>query len=192
MEQTYQAVLCGDLLHDLHRDLVVIRRHIGFRIDRRQFMLRGCHFVVFRFCKHAQLPEFLVQFFHKSCHIGLDYAEIMIIHFLPLRRLCAEKRSSGETQIRAFIIHFLRYEEIFLFRADERDHTLCGIISEEPQDPERLHIQRLHGTQQRCFLIQCMAFIGTERSRDTQGLPFNERIGCGVPGGIASGLERRS
>ena len=189
MQQTNQTVSRRNLLHDLHGKLVVIGCDIGRRIDRRKLMLRGRHFVMLRLGKNAQLPQFLVQIRHVGRDARLDRAEIVVVHLLPLRRLCPEKRASREDQILTFFVHFSVHEEVFLLRPDGSAHTLDVRVAKQPQDAQRLLIQRLHGAQQRRFLIQCLAPIGAESRRDAEGLILDEGIGGRIPCGIASGLK---
>ena len=134
MQQTNQTVSRRNLLHDLHGKLVVIGCDIGRRIDRRKLMLRGRHFVMLRLGKNAQLPQFLVQIRHVGRDARLDRAEIVVVHLLPLRRLCPEKRASREDQILTFFVHFSVHEEVFLLRPDGSAHTLDVCVAKQPQD----------------------------------------------------------
>ena len=153
MQQAYQAVFCSYLLHDFHGQLVVVGRHIGGSINRGKFMLRGSHLVMLCLGQDAQFPEFPVELFHVSGHSGLDDAEVVIIHFLPLGRFCPEQCPSGKAKIRALIVHFLRDQEVFLLRSHGGADTFYRIVAEEPQDAQSLFVQSLHGTKEGCLLI---------------------------------------
>ena len=55
---------CGNALHHLHSELIVIHGDIGGRENGRQLMLGGGHLIVLRFGCDAQLPQFVVQLLH--------------------------------------------------------------------------------------------------------------------------------
>ena len=63
-------------------------------------MLSGSNFVVLCLSEDSELPEFLVEIVHELLNLGLDNAEVMVIHLLALGSLGAEKRSSGVLDIR--------------------------------------------------------------------------------------------
>ena len=189
VQQAHQPVAGGHLAHDLHGQLVMVGGHVGGGVNRGQFMLSGSHFVMLRFGQHTKLPQFFVQIRHISRYPGLDYAEIVIVQFLSLGGLCAEKRAAAEHQILALFEHVLIHQEILLFRAHAGAHTLDFRIAEEPQNAHGLLVQGLHGAQQGGFLVQGLAAIGTEGRGNAQGLILNEGVGGGIPGGIAPGLE---
>ena len=118
VKEAYQPVAGGDLLHDLHGQLVVVGGDIGGGVDRRQFVLGGCHLIVLGFGQDAQFPELLVQIGHIGGHAGFDNAEIVVVQLLTLRRLGAEERAAGEHEVLALFVHFFIDQEIFLFRPD--------------------------------------------------------------------------
>ena len=188
-QQAHQIVAGGDSLHDLHNQLVLVGSHIGYCINRSQFVLGGSYLVMFRLRIDTQFPQFCVQFLHIGFYPGFDSAEVVIIQFLPLGRLCTEQSPTAEDQILPLFIHGLVDQKILLLRAYAGMDALDVLIAEELQDPKGLLVQRLHGSQQRCFLIQGLATVGTERRGDAQGMSLNEGIGSGVPGSIAAGLK---
>ena len=134
VQQTDHAVLAGDLLQQLHGQLVVVGGNIGGRENRRKLMLRGGDLIVLGLGQNAELPEFLVQILHERGHARLDGAEIMVVQLLPLRRLRAEERAARVEQVLALIVKRLVDEEIFLLRADRRAHSPDGGVAEELQD----------------------------------------------------------
>ena len=129
MQQADQTVLGSDLLHDLHGELVVVGCDVGRGIDRGKLVLRRRNLVVLGFCEDSQLPQFFVQFLHKSGYARLDDAKVVIVHFLPLGRLCAEQGTPGKAEIGALVIHFLCDEKIFLLRTDITGNALDRITS---------------------------------------------------------------
>ena len=113
----------------------------------------------------------------------------MIAQFLPLRRLGTEKRAAGEDQIAAPVEQILVYEEVFLFGTDGGRDAGGVHPAEQMQNSDGLPVQRLHGTEERRFLVQRFAAPGTVRRRDAEDMILNESIGSRIPGGVAPGLK---
>ena len=186
VEQTYQIVFQGDLLHDLHGQLVMIRGNICGSENGSQLMLCRCNLVVLRLGKNTKLPQLFVQLFHVGSNSGLDGAEIVVIQLLTLGRFGAEQGSAGKDQVLTLVIHGFVDEEILLFRTDRGGHMLDIAVSEELQNTQRLLVQCFHRTQQRCFLVQCFAAVGTEGGGDAQSFALDKSVAGGVPSGVAS------
>ena len=87
MQQANHVVLAGDLLHQLHGELVVVGGDVRGRENRRKLMLTGGSLVMLGLSHDAELPQLLVQFLHKRGHTRLDRAEIVVIQLLTLGRL---------------------------------------------------------------------------------------------------------
>ena len=192
MEQANKTVPERDLLHDLHRQLVVIGCDVGCCVNGGKLMLRRGDFVVFGLRQNAKLPQLLVEVFHECCHAGLDGAEVVIVQLLSLRRLRAEERSAAEDEILALVKHLAVDQEILLLRSDGGFDAFDVLISEELQNAQRLLVDCLHRAQQRCFLIERFAAIGAERRRNAERFALQESVGRGVPGSVASCLKCRA
>ena len=190
MQQAYKTVLFRHALHDLHGELVMIGRHVGCRKDRRQLMLPRRNLIVLRLGKDAQLPELLVEIVHKGGDLRHDRAEIVIVHFLPLGRHCAEQRPSGKFQVGTAVVHLARDQKVFLLGTDVARDVLHGRVAEQPQNPQRLPVQRFHGSQQRCLFIERLPAVGAERRRDAERFSLDKRIGSRIPGRIAARFKR--
>ena len=159
VEQADQSVLRRDLLHDLHRKLVVVGRDVRGRVDRRQLMLGGSHLVVLGLGHHAELPQLLVQVFHIRRDSRLDRPEVVIVHLLAFGRSRAEQGPAAEPQVGTGVVHLLCYKEIFLLRTHRRHDALCGGVAEQPQHAQRLSVQRFHRPQERSLLVERMAAV---------------------------------
>ena len=188
-QQAHQTVTGSNLLHDLHGQLVVIRGDVCHGENGSQLVLRGRYLIVLRFGQNTQLPQLRVQILHIGFHPGLDGTEIVVIQFLSLGGLGTEQSPAAEDQILPLFVHGLVDQKILLLRAYAGTDALDVLITEELQDPKGLLVQRLHGSQQRRFLIQSFPAVRAESCGDTQGMAFDESIGGGVPGGIATGLK---
>ena len=189
MEQAHQSVTGSHLLHDLHGELVVVRRHVGGGVDRRQFVLGGGDLVVLGLRHDPQLPQLVVQILHVFRHSRLDGSEIVVVHLLTLRRLRPKERSSAVSEIRALVVHFLRDEEVFLLGTHRGAHVFRRVVAEQSEDPERLPVQRLHGAEQGGLLVKGVTAVGAERRGNAERLSFNKRVRRGVPCGVASRLK---
>ena len=190
MQQADKAVAERNVLHCLHGQLVVVGRNVRGGEDRRQLVLCRGDLVVLCLSKHAELPQLFVELLHERGNSRLDRAEVMIFKLLTLRCACTEQRAACVNEVRALIVELFIDKEIFLLRADGRDDTLCRGVAEKAEDTNGLCAQRFHGAQQRGFLIQHLAAVGTERRRNVQGVIFNECVGGRVPCGVAAGFKR--
>ena len=195
MEQAGHAVTAGYLFQRLHNNLIVVRRQVGLVVNRGQLMLGGSRLVVLGLGGHSQLPKFLIDFFHIRAHPLPDGSEIVIVQFLAFGRHGAEQGAARIDQVFSLHIFFPVHQEILLFRSYGRNHPLGPGVAEQAQNPQRLHVDGLHGTQQRRLLVQRLAGVGAEGRRDAQGhaqgvFPQKCRRRA-VPGRIASGFKGR-
>ena len=166
VEQTHQAMLSSNLLHDLHGQLVLIGGDVGGGIDGCQLVLCGGYLIMLRFGQDPQLPQLPVQLLHIGRHSGLDGAEVVVVQFLALGGLGTEQGPAGVDQVAALVIHILIDEEILLFCACGRKHALDAVVAEQLQDAQGLDVQRLHAAQQGRFLVQGLSSIRAEGGGD--------------------------
>ena len=90
MQQAYHVVFPCQLLHELHRYLIMVGGDIGRGVYRRELMLRGSNLVVLGLCKNAELPELLVELLHERRDAGLYCAVVVVVQLLTLGRHHAE------------------------------------------------------------------------------------------------------
>ena len=131
MQQANQTVLGSDLLHDLHGQLVVVGCNVRGGIDRCKLMLCRRDLVVLGLCQDSQLPKLFVQLFHECCNTGFDNTEVVVIHFLSLRRFCTEEGTTREAKVAALVVHFLIYKEVFLLGTDRSANTFHSVVAEQ-------------------------------------------------------------
>ena len=112
----------------------------------------------------------------------------MILHFLALRRMCAEQRAAGENQVQTLGIIFLADEEIFLFCANGGGHAL-DVLAKQLQHTAGFPADGIHGAQQRGLLIKNLTRVGAECRGDAQRVVLNESIGGRVPSRVAARLK---
>ena len=193
VEKAGHTVAARHLFQGLHDHLVVIHRQIRLIVDGSQLMLSRGDLVVLSLGSDAQLPQLLVHLFHVSADSLPDSSEIMIFQLLTLGRHGPEQGTPCIDQIFPLQILGPVNEEILLLRPHGGNHPFgCG-IAEQPQDPQRLCVNGLHGAQQRGFLIQGLAGVGRgDTQGHSQGIFPEKRRGCAVPHGIASCLESGS
>ncbi len=144
---------------------------------------------MFGFGKDTEFPKLFVQVSHKGSHAWLDNTEIMVFHFLPLRRLCPEQGAAGIDKVFAFFEHSFVHQKIFLFRTDCRNHAFCTFVSKQPQNSKRLFVDGIHRTQQRSFFVKRFAAIGTESRWNAEGISFNKSVAGWVPCRVAACLK---
>ena len=189
MEQTHHVMLVGDLLHDLHGELVVVAGGVGIGVHRGHLVLGGGHLVVLGLAVDAQGPEIFVQVLHVGRHPGTDGAVIVVIQLLTAGGLGAEEGAAGHPQVLPLAVHLFIHQEVLLLRADAGDDPAALSVSEQPEDPDGLAAHIFHGPQQRRLFVQGVASVGAEDGGDAEGALLDEGKRGGVPGGIAPGLK---
>ena len=192
MQQADHAVARGHLLHDLHRQLVLVSGDVAGRKHGRELVLRGRDFIVLGLGIDAELPELLIEILHECRNARLDAAEIVIVKLLTFRRLCAEERAPGVDQILAAVIDIFVHEEILLLGADRRAHGGHVRVAEQVDHAQSLTVERLRAAQQRRLFIERLTAVGAERRRDAQNVILDEGIGRRIPRGIAARFKRRA
>ena len=134
LKDTNHSVSFGNLFHSFHRKLVMVGSGIRRAEHGCKLVLARCGFVMLGFGKNTEFPKFFVKFLHKRGNAGLDSAEVVVLEFLTLGRLCAEKGSAADNKVLAFVKQFFIYKEIFLFGSYVRlDMTSFG--TEKTEDP---------------------------------------------------------
>ena len=131
MEQADKSVLCRNLFHYFHCELVVVGCDVGGCKYGSKLVLSRRYFVVLCLCENTEFPQLLVKVFHVCRNSRLDCAEVMVVHFLTFGRHCAEQCSSAEEKVFSLVKVFLVYKEVFLFGTYGRIYASCGGVSEE-------------------------------------------------------------
>ena len=188
MQQAGEAMLLRDGTHDLHGQLVVVGRDVGGGEHRRHLVLARCNLVVLGLGENAQLPQLLVELLHESSNARTECAEVVIIHFLTLRRHCTEQGAAGKDQVLALCVVLAVDQEIFLLRAYSGGYTL-NILAEQLEDAARLCADGVHRAQQRRFLIEDLTGVGAECGRNVKGTILYKCVAGRVPCGVAACLE---
>ena len=83
------------------------------------------------FGKNTQLPQLVVQLFHKRLNARLYDSEIVILKLLTLRRLCTKKGTPRIYKVLALVVNVLVYKEIFLLGTDGRFNRFYIRFSEK-------------------------------------------------------------
>ena len=187
--QADEAVVRGDRAHELHRQQVVVDRHVRNREHRRELVLARRHFVVLGLGRHAELPQRLVKLLHEVVHRGADGAEVVLFHLLALAWWRAEQRAAGQDEVLTLLVVFLLDQEVLLLGADGGGHAR-DVLAEEREHAARLLGDGLHRAQKRRFLVERFAGVRAERGRDAENLVFDERVARRVPRGVAARFER--
>ena len=98
VQQADEPVAAGDVLHDLHRQLLVVGADVGVLEDRRDLVLGRRDLVVAGLDRHAELGQLLLGLEHAGQHALGDRAEVVVVELLALRRLGAEQRAAGRSR----------------------------------------------------------------------------------------------
>ena len=169
MQEAGIAEAVGDFLHDLHGQLVVVDGDVGGLEDRRQFMLGGGDLVVLGLGRHAQFPELAVKGMHILGYLGLEDAEVMVLHLLPFGRRGAHEGAAGEEKILSLFVEFLVDQEVFLLGTYSRIYMVDIGISQKVQNLDGRIRERLHGAQEGGLFVQSLAAVGAEGCRNVEG-----------------------
>jgi hypothetical protein len=146
----------------------------------------GATSLCFRLREDAELPELLVEVGHILGHARMERAEVVVVELLSLGRPGSEERAARVAQVLALFVELAVDQEILLLRAHSRVNALGARVAEEPQDAQSLHVEHLDGAQQRRFLVEHLAAVGTEDGRDAERVFFYKGIGSRVPGRVAA------
>ena len=115
--------------------MVMVYCHITLRIDRRQLMLRRRNLIMLCLCRHADLPQLLIDILHESRDSLAYRSKIMVIQLLPLRRHCAEQGTSCIDQILPLQKLLRIHQKIFLLRSYGRRNLLSCLVTKQAQKP---------------------------------------------------------
>ena len=196
VQQADEPVAAGDVLHDLHRQLLVVGADVGVLEDRRDLVLGRRDLVVAGLDRHAELGQLVLGLEHAGEHALGDRAEVVVVELLALRRLGAEQRAAGDDEVGALEVVLLVDQEVLLLGADRREDVLGGRVAEQRQRADGAARQRVHRAQQRDLVVQRLAAPRGERRRDAEQRAVrvleDERRRGRVPRGVAAGLERRA
>ena len=185
MEQADKAVPGGDLFHHLHGELVVVARRVGGGKDRGELVLCRGHLVVLGFGEDAEFPQLFVQIFHVGRHPGLDGPKIVVFQLLAFGRLGAEQGAPAENEVLSLVVQLFVHQKVLLFRTDGCHHLFYFLVSEQPENPQRLFVDRLLRAEEGRLFVERLAAIGAEDRRDAEGAVLDKGVGSGVPSCIA-------
>ncbi len=168
VQQAHQAVAACDVLHHLHRQLLVVGADVGVLEDRRELVLVGRDLVVACLDRHAQLRQLQLGLQHAREDALGDRAEVVVVELVALGRLGAEQRTPGGQQVGALEVVLLVDQEVLLLGADRGEHAPRVVHAEQLQRPDRGTRERVHRAQQRDLVVQRLAGPRGERRRDAQ------------------------
>ncbi len=193
VQEADEPVLARHLLHDLHRQLLVVGADVRVLEDRRDLVLAGSDLVVPGLDRHAELRQLVLEVHDAGEHALRDRAEVVVVQLVALGRVRAEEGAAGQDQVGTRVVVLLVHEEVLLLGTDRGEDPLRLLVAEQAQRPDRDLRERVHRAQQRDLRVECLARPGDERRRDAeQGAVrvLDDEGGAGrVPGGVAAGLE---
>ena len=95
VQQADEPVATGHVLHDLHRQLLVVGADVRVLEDRRELVLVGGDLVVARLGRHAELGQLALGLEHAREDALGDRAEVVVVELVALGRLGAVERAAG-------------------------------------------------------------------------------------------------
>ena len=140
VKQADEAVFGGDLLHNLHHNLILVGGNVGGGKNGRKLVLSRSNLVMFGFGVNAEFPKLCVKFRHKRPYARFYRAEVVVAQFLTFRRFRAEKSTARENYIFAFFAGRFVDKKIFLLGADGGVHAFDVGFPEQFQYAERLNV----------------------------------------------------
>ncbi len=173
----------------------MVRSDVHRSENRGNLVLSRRNFIVLSLGRNTKFPQFNVQLMHKRRDTLMQRTKIMVIHLLATRRGSTQQRTAGQHKVQTFFYKTAVNQKIFLLTALSRSNTIAARIAQKTQNPHRLFVQRVHRTQQRSLLIQCVFGVRTERTgnikRNILAVFFDKRRRSYIPRRITTGLKSR-
>ena len=114
MKDTAHSMTAGNLFKDTHHHLVLVCCDIDRCINRCKLMLCRSNLIMLCLCRNSKLPAFFIYLFHVCGNSLTDTSEVMVIHFLSLRRHSTKKGSACIDQVFSLKPFLFIDQEIFL------------------------------------------------------------------------------
>ena len=189
MEQAHQVIAQGHFFQRFHGELVLVAGDVDGSIHRRQLVLGRGHLVVLGLGGDAQTPQLVIHLAHIIHDALLDVAVIVVVQLLALGRLGTEQGPAAQGQVQALGQLLLVHKEVFLLGAGHCQHPSGIRVPQQPQNPQGLAVDGLHGAEQGGLFVQHLAVERAEAGGDVQGIILDKGGRGAVPGGVAPGLE---
>ena len=194
VQQADEPVAAGNVLHDLHRQLLVVGADVRVLEHRGELVLVGRDLVVPGLDRDSELGQLALGLEHVGEDPLRDRAEVVIVELVPLGRLGAEQGAAGGDQVRPLEVVLLVDQEVLLLGPDGGEDPLGLVVAEQLQRPHRRLRQCVHRAQQRDLVIERLTGPRRERRGNAEqgpvGVLEDERRAGRIPGGVAAGLER--
>ena len=168
MKKTCKSLSLGNLLHNLHNNLVVVYCHICRIINSSQLMLCRSHFIVLCLCSNAEFPQLNIQIMHKRANTLSNSSKIMVIKLLTFWSRCAKQGSSCINKVLSGKKIISVHKKIFLLWSYACCNLGCFCVAKQPYNTKRLLADRFHGAEQRSLFIKRLSCIRAESSRNTK------------------------
>mmetsp|Transcript_86487 Transcript_86487/g.137279 ORF Transcript_86487/g.137279 Transcript_86487/m.137279 type:complete len:329 (-) Transcript_86487:409-1395(-) len=184
MEEHLKAELRGLSVHDLHEEHVAIAGDVGRAEDGGHLVLSWSHFIVLHGHGAAHLQHLSLGNVQELSDLPRDGLEVVQISLLVTSWKLAKEGPAAIHQIRAGLVVSRREDEELLLPSKVAVHGLrIGANANGFQHAEPMGLHRVHGAQQRSFLIDALAKVGHKSTWDVEALVHDKGWGRPVPSG---------
>ena len=188
VEKDDKTVLAGDLVHQVHHQLVLVIGQIGLPEDRGKLELIGRHLVVPCLQRNTKTVAGDLKVAHELGHTSRNGAEIVVVQLLVLGGVMSHQGAAGDHQVRPRGIEGLIDKEIFLLPSKIGIHLRDRLVEESADQKSRVG-DGLESLFQRGLVVQRLAGVGDEHRRDAERVINDEHRGSRIPGRVAPRLE---
>ena len=188
VQQDHKSVFAGNLVHQVHHNLILVVGQIGFTIDRSQLELVRGNLIVSGLERNAEPQAGDLKLAHELSHACRDGGEVMVLQLLVLRGIVPHQGPACNHQVSPCGVERLVNQEILLLPSQIGVHL--GDLGVKKLD----YWNSCIGDGLECFfqgslVVQSLSGVGQKDSWNAKGVILNEDRGCRIPGGVAPGLE---
>ena len=132
VQEAHEPVAARDVLHHLHRQVLMIGAHVRVLEYGGDLILSRRDLVVARFDRDPELRQLALGLEHAGQDPLRNRAEIMVVELVALGRLGAEQGPTGREQIRPLEVVLLVDQKVLLLWTDGGEYALGRDVAEHP------------------------------------------------------------
>ena len=188
VQQGTEAVLGGDLLHDLHDHQVVVGLLDHVPEERGELVLVRSDLAMAGLERNAELVALVLDLLHaREDGLGrVDRRHVVGASLLVLGRVSSEDGAAAHLKIGALVVCGGGDEEQLLLEADVGQHA-GDVVAEELEEAGALGAHCALRAVKGGLLVESQAGVGHEAGRDEDRVGAEEDRRLGVDGEVAAG-----